>query len=210
MERERTEKIYTQYAGFYDLLFDRVFDPGRRLAVESLETAPQDRVLIVGIGTGLSLRHFPPEAMLTGIDISDAMLAEAGEKISELGLWNLELIRMDANRMKFQEDTFDKVFLPHMLSTVRSPERVLSEVVRVSKAGARIAILSHLRSRNRFVGFWECLLTPVTAKIGFRLDLPVATVASQPGLSIRTIRKVNFLRLWQLLVCENLKETPSS
>ncbi|MEE9227328.1 MAG: methyltransferase domain-containing protein [Acidobacteriota bacterium] len=210
MERENTEKIYTHYAGIYDLLFDRVFDPGRRLAVESLEVTLQDRVLIVGIGTGLSLGYFPREALLTGIDISEAMLTEAGEKTSEMGFRNLELVRMDASRMLFPDDTFDKVYLPHMLSTVRSPERVLSEVVRVSKPGARIAILNHLRSRNRFIGFWERVLSPVTARIGFRLDLPVATVASQPGLGIQSIQKVNFLRLWHLLVCQNQQDSSTS
>ncbi len=41
---------------------------------ELAQLQPDDRVLVVGVGTGLDLRHLPPTANVIGIDLSAAML----------------------------------------------------------------------------------------------------------------------------------------
>jgi phosphatidylethanolamine/phosphatidyl-N-methylethanolamine N-methyltransferase len=206
VEMEQVERVYSHYAGVYDMFFDRILDPGRQAAVDLLRIEPSDRVLEIGIGTGLSLRYFPPCASITGIDISTAMLAEAQERVDELRLSNVDLIRMDATRLDFPDDHFDRILLPYVLSVVDDPDRVLDEIVRVARPGARIGILNHFGSRFRWLRVFETVLTPLTRRIGFRLDLPVTTVAARPELSVRTSQRVNPMRLWQLLVCDNCKD----
>lgn len=205
-EMEQVENVYSHYAGIYDVIFDRILDPGRQAAVDLLRIGPRDRVLEIGIGTGLSLRYFPACGSITGIDISTAMLAEAEERVAQMRLPNVELIRMDATQLEFPEDYFDRVLLPYVLSTVENPKRVLDEIVRVSRPGARIAILNHFGSRFRWIRVFESVLTPLTRRIGFRLDLPVSTVAARPELAVHTCKRVNPMRLWQLLVCDNRKD----
>lgn len=207
---EHVERVYSHYAGIYDMFFDRILDPGRKAAVDLLRIEPDHRILEIGIGTGLSLRYFPPCGTITGIDISNAMLNEAQDRVDELGLANVELIRMDATRLDFPDNHFDRILLPYVLSVVDEPDRVLDEMVRVARPGARIAILNHFGSRLRWLRLFETALTPLTRRIGFRLDLPVTAVASRPDLSVQTRKRVNPLRLWQLLVCDNCKDLRGS
>lgn len=200
-EMEQVERVYSHYAGFYDILFDRVLDPGRKQAVELLGLKEGDRVLEIGIGTGLSLQYFPSCGSITGIDISNAMLEETEEKVSQLGLRNVELYRMDASRLDFPDDRFDKILIPYVLSTVPHPRRVMDEAIRVAKPGARIAILNHFGSRFRLFRGVEKILTPLTRRIGFRLDCPISTVSCRGDLQIERERRVNLLGLWRLLLC---------
>jgi hypothetical protein len=63
-----------------------------------------------------------------------------------------------------------------------------------------VIVLNHFGSRNP-VGSWiEKRLTPLTNRVGFRLDLPLQTVLDLPGLAIEENRRVNVLKLWRLLV----------
>ena len=64
-------KAYKRYARSYDRLFGWILDPGRRLVVEKMNCLPGERVLEVGIGTGLSLSFYPDGTHVVGIDISE-------------------------------------------------------------------------------------------------------------------------------------------
>jgi len=74
MDLEDTLKTYRLFSGSYDLLFGPVFHPGRKDAVRIANDRPGQRILEVGVGTGLSLPHFRPDSRVTGIDVSTEML----------------------------------------------------------------------------------------------------------------------------------------
>src|SRR5688500_2245485 len=65
---------YRRYAGVDDALFGPVLQPGRRAVIRALGCRPGERVLEVGVGTGLSLPMYPPQVRVTGIDVSREML----------------------------------------------------------------------------------------------------------------------------------------
>ena len=69
VDSRRVEKVYSALAGVYDAFFDWALGPGRRRAVARLPIQPGDRVLEVGVGTGLSLPLYPEHCRITGIDI---------------------------------------------------------------------------------------------------------------------------------------------
>src|SRR5690348_959691 len=102
MELEAIKKAYRRYARLYDLYFGAVFQPGRKAVVQRMNCTSGQRVLEVGVGTGLSLPLYPNDARVTGIDISPEMLERAQVRLAREEIGNrIDLHVMDAERMSF-------------------------------------------------------------------------------------------------------------
>ena len=101
IDRDQIERVYSNYAVVYDRVFGRVFQASRESVVRNLKVVPGERVLEVGVGTGLCLPLYPAHCDITAIDLSEAMLAKAAERVKDLGLDNVKLLRMDAGEMEF-------------------------------------------------------------------------------------------------------------
>ncbi len=198
---ERVDRIYSSYSGIYDLVFDAILQPGRRRAVAAMAIRPADEILEVGVGTGLSLPYYPEGCRVVGIDISEGMLARAGRRVAGLDRHNVQLRRMSAAHIKYPEASFDRVLLSYVISTVEDPARVIREVHRVCRPGGRVIFLNHFASRSRFVAALERRLTPMTLRLGFRLDLPVETITSSGLFRVESHERVNVLGLWSLITC---------
>ncbi len=196
-------KFYDRYASVYDLVFDEVFRPGRLESIRAMKLNPGDRVLEVGIGTGLNLPLYPPGVRTVGIDLSGPMLREARDRLHKNPAGRpaeVSLIRMDATHLAFPDNTFHHVYAPYVVSVVPHPRRVVAEMARVCKPGGTVIVLNHFGSRHP-VGRWvEKRLSPLTHRVGFRLDLPVDSVLGLPELSVEDHRRVNMLKLWRLIV----------
>ncbi len=199
VESRRVERVYSVLARVYDGFFDWALGPGRRRAIARLPIRPGDRVLEVGVGTGLSLPHYPPECHVTGIDISDAMLDRAVARLDFLGREGVSLRRMDARCLSFPDGSFDHVLAPYVISVVPEPERVMAEMRRVCRPGGTVLVVNHFLSSNPALGPIERLLTPASQWIGFRLDLPIGTVLNSEGLEVVRVDRVNLLGLWRLV-----------
>ena len=82
---------------------------------------PGERVLEVGVGTGINLSLYPKTCAVTGIDFSCSMLEKARDRVSRMGLRSLRLLQMDAADLKFADDSFDIVYAPYLISVVPDP-----------------------------------------------------------------------------------------
>ena len=129
VDSRRVEKVYSVLARVYDGFFDWALGPGRRYSVSRLPVEPGDRVLEVGVGTGLSLPLYPTHSTVTGIDISTAMLGKARERVARLeeGSRRFRLLQMDARELDFDDGSFDHVLAPYVLSVV--PEKAAEVAV---------------------------------------------------------------------------------
>lgn len=196
-------RFYDRFAAVYDLMFDEVFRPGRLAAIQSMALEPGDRVLEVGIGTGLNLPLYPAGVHTVGIDLSAPMLREAQERqqrTDSAARREVALVRMDATHLSFPDETFQHVYAPYVVSVVPDPRRVVAEMARVCRVGGSVIVLNHFGSRHP-VGRWvERRLSPLTHRVGFRLDLPVDAVLGIPGLKLESHHRVNMLKLWRLIV----------
>lgn len=67
--------VWEKRARFYDLFEGSDLRRGRAKA--ELFRRMEGRVLFVAVGTGLDVKHFPPNLEIIAIDISDAMLRRA-------------------------------------------------------------------------------------------------------------------------------------
>ena len=207
MEAERTERLYSRLSSHYDLFFDKVFQPGRAAALRAMSLVPGERVLEIGVGTGLVLPLYPKFVEVVGVDFSEVMLEEARDRIVRFGLRHASVQRMDAAALKFEDNAFDAILAPYVMSVVSDPHRVLSEMKRVCRPAGRIVIVNHFLSRNPLKASFEKLLTPVSVHIGFRLDTPLAAVLQDPELRLELNRRVNLFGNWTLLRLKKLGAT---
>jgi len=167
--------------------------------VSRLPARPGDRILEVGVGTGLSLPLYPEGCEVTGIDISEPMLDRARARLDALGREGVVLRRMDAHELKFPDASFDHVVAPYVISVVAEPEREMREIRRVCRPGGTVLVVNHFLSENFLLAAAERVLTPASQWIGFRMDLPVRIALEVPGLTPRAMERVNLFGLWRLL-----------
>ncbi len=141
---------YTCWAPAYDALLRAAgFDAARRLSIDRLRLAPNNRVLIVGAGTGLDLDFLPSNVHVTAIDVTPAMLKHLERRAAGTGRSVTTRI-MDARQLAFPDSTFDAVVMHLILAVMPQPERGVREAVRVLKPGGRIAIFDKfLRDKER-------------------------------------------------------------
>src|SRR5437763_16088817 len=84
MDLHDTIRTYRLFSGSYDIVFGPVFHPGRKEAVRIANDRPGQHILEAGVGTGLSLPYFRKDSRVTGIDVSEEMLAKARRRAERL------------------------------------------------------------------------------------------------------------------------------
>jgi phosphatidylethanolamine/phosphatidyl-N-methylethanolamine N-methyltransferase len=170
IQKTAVERAYDRWAPVYDLVFGPVFERGRRAAIVAAEQIG-GRILEVGVGTGISLPDYSPTNRIFGIDISDAMLCKARERVAERQLSNVEGLEvMDAERLLFPDTSFDVVVAQYVITAVPNPEAALDEFTRVLKPGGEIVILSRIGAEaglRRAVEHW---FAPAARKLGWRTE----------------------------------------
>jgi len=201
VENDFVARVYENIAWFYDLTFGPVLHPGRVDAIERMGIRPGDRVLEVGVGTGINASLYPSYCSVTGVDFSSSMLEKARERVARKGVRNVRLLEMDAANMKFADDSFDIVYAPYVISVVPDPVAVTREMRRVCRPGGRIVILNHFRSKARFGAWLERIIAPFTLYLGFKSDLDLPAFLVQADLKPVSIEKVNIPRIWSLVTC---------
>jgi phosphatidylethanolamine/phosphatidyl-N-methylethanolamine N-methyltransferase len=210
MELHDTIRTYRLFSGSYDFFFGPVFHPGRKEAVRIANDRPGQRILEVGVGTGLSLPHFRPDSRVTGIDVSAEMLAKARRRTERMRLDHVEgLHLMDAENLEFTDNSFDAVLALYVASVVPDPARFAAEMRRVCIPGGTIVVVNHFTSENAFARFMEKRLAHLARHIGFHSDFPFENFQRASGLAIREVRPSNLFGYWKLLRCVNEKPASS-
>jgi phosphatidylethanolamine/phosphatidyl-N-methylethanolamine N-methyltransferase len=206
MDLQDTLKTYRLFSGSYDLVFGPLFHPGRKEAVRIANAMPGQRILEVGVGTGLSLPYFRRDAEVTGIDVSAEMLARARRRVERHDLSQVKaLLEMDAEQTDFAENSFDAVLALYVASVVPDPARFAAEMRRVCRPGGTIVIVNHFMSENGLMRLVEKRLAPLAGKIGFHSDFPLDAFVGAGRLWVREIRPSNLFGYWKLLRCINDK-----
>src|SRR5690348_17463171 len=84
VENDFVARVYENIAWGYDLVFGPTLHPGRVDAIKRMGIKPADRVLEVGVGTGINVDLYPADCAVTGIDLSSSMLEKADRKSTRL------------------------------------------------------------------------------------------------------------------------------
>ena len=140
---------------------------------------------------------------VTGVDLSEGMLAVMREKVGKAGLSGMISIEEgDGENLRFPDNTFDRVTIAFGIRNFEDRPKGLREMLRVLKPGGRLVILELSRPENKVVRwFYDLYFLHILPKIGGKVSgdkaayayLP-ASVAAFPGKKefIATMRKAGF------------------
>jgi ubiquinone/menaquinone biosynthesis C-methylase UbiE len=141
----RQKRVWDKAAPGYDrqiAFFERNWFSGGR---EWLGERARGRILEVAVGTGRSLPYYAAGAAVTGIELSPAMLAIAGQRATDLGR-DVTLREADAEHLPFDDASFDTVVCALALCTIPGPAAAIGEMRRVLAPGGRLLLLDHTGS----------------------------------------------------------------
>jgi ubiquinone/menaquinone biosynthesis C-methylase UbiE len=148
--RERLIKVYRKKAKHYDIttrLYPAPCYPQRaqRLrAVQALDLHPGDSVIDIACGTGL---NFPliqdaigPDGRIVGVDLTDAMLTQAQDRIDTNGWSNISLVEADAVDFDFPTEV-DAILSTYALTQVPDCAQVIAHGAAALSAAGRWVVL---------------------------------------------------------------------
>jgi phosphatidylethanolamine/phosphatidyl-N-methylethanolamine N-methyltransferase len=205
MQKEEIKKIYSRYSPVYDLIFGKIFFPRIKIGLTRIGIKEGDRIVEVGVGTGLSLSLYPDSCNMVGIDITRKMLEKAKQKKQKMNLRHIDLLEMDAENMAFADDSFDHALVPFVISVVPNPEKMMAEVKRVTKNNGKIVVINHFNNCSSFLSKIEQLLSPVFIKLGWRSGLTLDLLSNHCDLYIKEVIKKHSLDLWWVVYATNKK-----
>jgi phosphatidylethanolamine/phosphatidyl-N-methylethanolamine N-methyltransferase len=174
LDSEAILSAYRRWAGVYDTSFGMVSTLARRRAVALVNRLPGERVLEVGVGTGLALPLYAAEKRVTGIDLSADMLAHARRRVAARKIATVEaLIEMDAEAMTFPDHSFDIAAAMFVASVVPHPRRLLGEMRRVVRPGGKILFINHFAAAGGPRWWLEWALAPASRALGWHPDFGI-------------------------------------
>jgi ubiquinone/menaquinone biosynthesis C-methylase UbiE len=144
------------------------------------------RVLEIGFGTGLNVRHYPAEVTeilvvepsRTAMRLAEPRKAAASTTVTHVGI--------DGARLDLPDGSVDCVLSTYTLCTIPDVDAALGEIRRVLKPGGTLHFLEHGRAPTEAVRRWQRRIHPLHSRIagGCHLDRPIDDLISNAGLVI--------------------------
>lgn len=197
-----TKSRYDRQAAGYDMrmaMMERF--ALRRLRRKLWPLVAGREVLEVGIGTGSSMPFYPDGVRVTGIDLSDRMIAQARKRAERDGV-AIQLMEMDAQDLRFPPATFDCAVSTCVFCSVPDPMLGLSEVHRVLKPGGKLVMLEHVRAPG-LPGFLFDFLNPLVVRIsGANINRRTVDYVRLAGFEIESVES-RFMGIVKLIVARS-------
>lgn len=186
-----TRARYNRLAPIYDLMD---FLPEQRFAgwrKQIWARVATGRILEVGVGTGKNFPYHPAGAEVTGIDLSERMLAQARRRAEKLG-YDLQLRQMDAQQLDFPDNTFEAAVATFVFCSVPDAERGLHELARVVRPGGHIVLLEHVRiDRPAVIGKLMDWLDPLVVRVmGAHINRRTVETVQRAGLVVEKVENL--------------------
>jgi demethylmenaquinone methyltransferase/2-methoxy-6-polyprenyl-1,4-benzoquinol methylase len=202
--------MFDAIAERYDLL-NRINSLGmdrrwRRKTVEALELSAGHRLLDIATGTAdllLEVARRHPDVGLVGLDPSEKMISIGRAKLESAGA-RAEVIAGDAQRMPFDDESFDRASICFGIRNVPDRELALSEMHRVLKPGGRLAVLELSEPKGGPLSFFARIhVAHVVPRVGAALsrgdeyEYLRRSIAAfpRPEIFAETIRAAGFARV---------------
>lgn len=144
------------FSAFYDRAFEATEEAGLRELRRELLKPARGRVLELGSGTGLNLELYPHEGLdsLVLTEPDPHMAKQLRTRAKEL-CPGAELLEVGAERLPFDDDSFDTVVVTLVLCTVPDQPAALKEISRVLDPAGQLLFLEHVRSPDSDLAKWQ-------------------------------------------------------
>ncbi|MBQ9660984.1 MAG: bifunctional demethylmenaquinone methyltransferase/2-methoxy-6-polyprenyl-1,4-benzoquinol methylase UbiE [Bacteroidales bacterium] len=159
--KDKIQQMFDGIAPDYDRLnhlmslgVDRIW---RRRALREIVTPERpQQILDIACGTGdFSLeiaRRMHPDSRITGLDLSEGMLAVMRDKVAKAGLEErISCEQGDSEAMRWEDGSFDRATIAFGIRNFEHREAALTEILRVLRPGGRLVILELSVPENKFL-----------------------------------------------------------
>ena len=175
-QTEVARRAWERNAGDYDRGIAKFEQRLLRGGREWIGARATGRVLEVAVGTGRSLPFYAADVVVTGVDLSPAMLDIARRRAAELGV-EVDLRVGDAEQLTFDDGSFDTVVCVLGLCAIPDSLAAIREMRRVLVPGGKLLLLDHVRSTWPPIFALQWLLERITIRTAgehfTRRSLPV-------------------------------------
>ncbi len=143
------------FSAIYDRAFAATEEAGLREMRRGLVPEARGRVLELGAGTGANTELYPESVEELVLAEPDPFMArKLRAKLAESGR-AASVSEAPAERLPFDDASFDTAVVTLVLCTVPDPKAALAEVARVLKPGGRLLFLEHVRSTEPGLARWQ-------------------------------------------------------
>ena len=191
-DAEDVAAVFGRAAHVYDTVIPFFATFGARL-VELADLRVGESVLDVGSGRGATLlpaaERVGPTGRVVGVDLSDGMVALLGRDLERLGFTNAAVLRMNAESLELEPESFDVALSSFVLHLLPHPEAAAEGVRRAIRPGGRVAMSAPTGAG----GHWDFLMRlfrqfgPRAVRpipMPFRSDFDLASVLENAGFSL--------------------------
>jgi phosphatidylethanolamine/phosphatidyl-N-methylethanolamine N-methyltransferase len=148
-------------------------------------------------------RFIPADVEVTGIDLTAEMLEQAQRRVDHLGLDNVQLHLMDAQKLDFPDRSFDRSIAMFVASVTPDPVAMIREMKRVTRPGGGIYILNHFSQKGSFMSLIEKALSPLAPVIGFEPLFYLDDFVDRSGMRGAEDIPIQPFGYWRLLCFKN-------
>lgn len=191
---------YTAMSPLYDVV-GKLFTPYRKKSIEQLQIAPNEKVLLIGAGTGLDLEFIPRNASVTATDITPAMIARVTKR-NELLRLNLTASVMDGQQLEFSDKSFDKIVLHLIVAVIPNPVACLKEAERVLRDNGRIVVYDKFIPANSQPGLLRKAANLVANFLFSDINRNLESIITDTSLKVVKIIEGGFKGQYSIYVLE--------
>ncbi|MCM3670275.1 class I SAM-dependent methyltransferase [Mesobacillus maritimus] len=170
MNNSWNKVIYKLWSPVYDRIFNSgTFLNARKKIFMNIEFKGSEKVLFVGVGTGADIELISHlDLDITAIDFSPDMLGKAKKKFKNS---HTSFLEMDAQKMNFNDHSFDYVVGSLILSVVPDADQCFQEMSRVLKPGGIMIIFDKFVPKNKKLSLSKKLFRPIIKVLGTDIGL---------------------------------------